>query len=155
MILALSADTLLKFDHMNIEFEALWSSTSETKLTAFCCLAGSRRVLIGDNNGRFVLLDISNDEHPQTLASWQAHKGAVRSCTVDVTGRICVSAGDDLLIRMWHLEDQNEISRAPIEAPIASLAFQEKDGIIVATDQTRRFYAWQLKEFSITRNERP
>jgi WD40 repeat protein len=153
IVFALSEDTLLQFDPASLEFEVLWTSVSKTRLTTFCILPDLQHVLIGDNNGRFVILDISKDRSPQTLATWQAHKGSVRSCVVDINGRICVSAGDDLLIRMWDLQDQNEISKAPIEAPIASLAFWEKGGIIGATDQTHRFYAWQLKEFSFTGNE--
>lgn len=148
-VLALSTDTLLQLDWVTLEFEAIWTNISHETLTACCVLPDSRRILIGDSDGQFVLIQLGESSSPEILARWQAHKGSVRSCAVDVTGRICVSAGDDLLCRMWHLDNHHEISKAPIEASVASLAFMEKAGIVIATDENGRFYAWQLKELLI------
>lgn len=148
-VLALSTDTLLQLDWVNLEFEALWTNISHETLTTCCILPGSKRILIGDSDGQFVLIQLGESSSPEILARWQAHQGSVRLCAVDVTGRICVSAGDDLLCRMWQLDNHHEISKAPIEASVASLAFMEKAGIVIATDENGRFYAWQLKELLI------
>jgi len=80
-------------------------------------------ILSGSCDGEVRVWNLSQLE---CLHTFQAHSGFVRGLCVNPDGNLCISCGDDKMVKSWHIGD-GEFSEEPLSTSVGRFVFQSID----------------------------
>jgi WD40 repeat protein len=96
-------------------------------------------VFLGYQNGKIVQVSITNIRDRSEMLG---HTDLVSTLSVDPTGRYLASASWDRTIRVWSLEDKNELATGKLVAGIASITWSSDGTTIYSADLSGSIVSW-------------
>ena len=114
----------------------------------FAVSPDKRVVLIGGENGKVKLFDVSSSSTGQTLAG---HKGFVVAFSFSPEGRLAATSGTDGQVKLWEIATGNEVRALSGSAmPINDIAFSQ-DGKSLVLGGSNAASLWELATGGVRR----
>jgi WD40 repeat protein len=98
---------------------------------------GSRRLILGDIEGRLQAIDLDGHRSAVTSATRASEVEGVWALALSPDGRTLATGGDDGVVRLWDAQDLGELARLRGHADRVHAAAFSPDGSVLATADMR------------------